>query len=144
MVNENLDETLPTEESIEESTEVKPEIILPEIEEAPKRVNPFCVISKGTFGANAVHDVQTNTSWSINPYGETYLEVPDELVPEILVTRGYCDIELNEDGTELVSFTAREIPEPTEPEREPTTEDDLLSMAVDHEYRLTLLELGVV
>lgn len=32
-----------------------------------------------------------------------------------------------------------------EPQPEPpTTEDDLLSMAVDHEYRLTLLELGVI
>lgn len=26
----------------------------------------------------------------------------------------------------------------------PSTEDDLLAMAVDHEYRLTLLELGVI
>ena len=31
-----------------------------------------------------------------------------------------------------------------EPEPEPTTEEDLMSMAVDHEYRLTLLELGVI
>lgn len=29
------------------------------------------------------------------------------------------------------------------PEPEPSTETDLMSMAVDHEYRLTLLELGV-
>lgn len=26
----------------------------------------------------------------------------------------------------------------------PSIEDDLMSMAVDHEYRLTLLELGVI
>ena len=37
------------------------------------------------------------------------------------------------------------IPEPQpEPEPEPSTEDDMMSMAVDHEYRLTLLELGVI
>nr|DAH13078.1 MAG TPA: hypothetical protein [Caudoviricetes sp.] len=29
------------------------------------------------------------------------------------------------------------------PEKEPTAEEDALSMIVDHEYRLTLLELGV-
>lgn len=32
-------------------------------------------------------------------------------------------------------------PEPPEPE--PTAADDLEAMAVDHEYRLTLLELGL-
>jgi hypothetical protein len=30
------------------------------------------------------------------------------------------------------------------PEKAPSVEDDLLSIAVDHEYRLALLELGVV
>lgn len=29
------------------------------------------------------------------------------------------------------------------PEKKPTVEEDTLSMIVDHEYRLTLLELGV-
>lgn len=33
---------------------------------------------------------------------------------------------------------------PVLPVPEPTTEDDLLSMAIDHEYRLVLLELGVI
>ena len=32
-------------------------------------------------------------------------------------------------------------PEPPEPE--PTAADDLEAMAIDHEYRLTLLELGL-
>jgi len=30
------------------------------------------------------------------------------------------------------------------PAPEPTAEDDILSMTVDHEYRITLLELGVI
>ena len=45
------------------------------------------------------------------------------MVEDILVTRGFCDIELNEDGTEVVSFTALEIPEIPEPETEPTQLD---------------------
>ena len=84
------------------------------------RQNPFCVISKETFGDYAVHDIQTNSAWSKNLYGEDYAVVPDDMVPEILETCGYCDLELNEDGTEVASFRAREIPEiPEEKQKEP-------------------------
>lgn len=94
------------------------------IEEIPQRVNPFCVISKNTFGEYAVRDIQSNSSWGANPY-EDYAVVPDDMVLEIMETKGFCDITLNEDGTEVVEFTAREIPEiPTE-ESEPTTEEVL-------------------
>ena len=93
-----------------------------EIFEIPQRVNPFCVISKATFGEYAVRDIQTNSAWSENPY-EDYAVVPDEMVLAILETRGFCDTTLNEDGTEVVEFTARDIPEiPTE-EPGPTLED---------------------
>lgn len=106
------------------------------------RKNPLCVISVETFGEYAVHDIQTNNSWSKNPYGDNYAVVPDEMVEDILETKGFCDITLNDTGTEIVSFVAREIPE-IEPDIEPTADDDIDAMLVDHEYRLTLLELGV-
>ena len=107
------------------------------------RKNHFCVISKGALDNHGSHDIQTNSGWLENPYGETYAVVPDDMVQGIMATKGYCDITLNDDGTEVVSFVAREIPEikPTKPE--PTAEDDIDAMLVDHEYRLTLLELGV-
>lgn len=89
------------------------------------RKNPFCVISKATFGDYAAHDIQTNSAWGRNPYGEDYAVVPDDMVGDILATRGFCDIELNEDGTEVVNFTALEIPEIPEPEPEPSTEEIL-------------------
>ena len=112
------------------------EEILNEIEETTQRVNPFCVISKATYGEYAVRDIQTNSGWSENPYGEDYAVVPDDMVTAILETRGFCDIELNEDGTEVVSFTAREIPDiPTEePEQEQTDEDsvwDEMALAIE-------------
>ena len=91
--------------------------------ETVERKNPFCVISKETFGEYAVHDIQTNSAWSTNPY-EDYAVVPDEMVESIMETRGFCDIELNEDGTEVVSFTAREIPDIPEPDPEPTPAGD--------------------
>ena len=49
-------------------------------------------------------------------------------------------------GTNEVTFSEEYIeelePEQTEPTH--TTEEDLMAMGVDHEYRLTLLELGVI
>lgn len=95
------------------------------LKDKPIRKNPFCIISKATYGDYAVRDIQTNSAWSGNPYGEDYAVVPDDMVEGILATRGFCDIELNEDGTEVVSFTALEVPEIPEPEPEPSTEEIL-------------------
>lgn len=92
-------------------------------EELPTRKNPFCVISKATFGDYAVRDIQTNSAWSGNPYGVDYAIVPDAIVPDIIETKGFCDIVLNEEGTEVVSFTAREIPEIPESVNEPSQLD---------------------
>lgn len=73
------------------------------------RQNPFCVISKSTW-ENGGRDIQSNSAWSANPYGEEYAVVPDGMVESIMETSGFCDIELNEDGTEVVAFTALPIP----------------------------------
>ena len=54
--------------------------------EIPQKENPFCVISKGTFGQYNVHDIQTNSSWGTNPYGEEYAVVPDSMVTDIMAT----------------------------------------------------------
>lgn len=90
--------------------------------ELPQRVNDFCVISKFTW-ENGGRDIQTNSGWGENPYGEDYAIVPDEMVPAIKETQGFCDIVLNEDGSEVVSFTARDIPEITPEELGPTLEE---------------------
>lgn len=87
-----------------------------------ERINPFCVVSIETFGEYAVRDIQTNSSWATNPY-EDYAIVPDDMVVAIMETRGFCDIVLNEDGTEVVSFTAKEIPVIPTPEPEPVGDD---------------------
>ena len=106
------------------------EFIEPTIEEieVPQRVNPFCVISKETFGEYAVRDIQTNSGWSENPYGEDYAVVPDDMVADILETRGFCDIKLSKDKTTVTSFTAREIPEIPTSEPGPTLEDRVATL----------------
>ena len=101
-------------ENIEETTE--------EIVEVVERKNPFCVISKEA-NSNGWHDLQTNSAWSSNPYGDSFAIVPDDLVESIKETYGYCDITLNEDGTEVVSFVKKAIPVIEAPTPEPTQLD---------------------
>ena len=136
VLNENLEEIIET--PVEETTEepivdetmddelidekmIVPEETLPEIELPPQRVNYFCVIAKEPW-ENGGRDLQTNSSWSSNPNPDVYAVVPDDMVPAIQETNGFCDIVLNEDGTEVVSFTPLKIPEFPVPEPEPTAE----------------------
>ncbi len=93
------------------------------VPEPTARKNFFCVVSKATFGEYNVHDIQTNSAWSANPYGEDYAVVPDGMVESIMETGGFCDIELNKDGTKVTAFTPLERPVIQEPEAAPTQLD---------------------
>lgn len=131
-------------EIVEETTEIETPIE-EEIVELPQRVNPFCVISKCVYGEYAVHDIQTNSSWGENPYPEEYAVVPDDMVQEILATKGFCNIELNEDGTEVVGFTANEIPEIPTPEPEPTAEERIAELEAQNEMLMScVLEMSEI
>lgn len=119
-------------------------------ESVVKRKNPFTVISKVTFGEYKVRDIQQNSSWGRNPY-EDYAAVLDNLVESIMETKGFVDIVLNEDGTEVVSFTALEIPDIPVPEVETTEEElqwqaitDLEIAQMEYEQALTDLEIEVL
>ena len=80
-----------------------------------ERKNPFCVISLEA-SENGQRNIQTSSAWVVNPYPETHIPVADELVKDIRKTKGFCDIVLDEEGAEVISFVAREIPEITAPE----------------------------
>lgn len=99
----------------------------------------LCVISKNTFGEYNVRSIQSNSAWSTNPY-EDYAVVPDDIVDAIMETHGFCDIVLNDDGTEVVSFTALPIPEIPEPEAEPTQEERIAEL----EENLAITELTMI
>lgn len=68
------------------------------------------IISKDTFGSYNIRDIQSNNCWT-ECVVDGYAAIPDEMVDGILATKGFCDIVLNDDGTRVVSFTAREIPD---------------------------------
>ena len=138
ILNEIVEETEVLEEIVEEETTTE------EIIDIPQRVNPFCVISKNTFGDYNVRDIQSNSAWGSNPY-EDYAVVPDNMVQYIMETKGFCDIELNEDGTEIVNFTAREIPEIPEPPHEPTAEERIAELEAQNMVLMEcLLEMSEV
>ena len=104
-----------------------------------ERKNPLYVISKTTYGEYNVHRIESNEAWSSNPYREDYAVVPDELVESIMETHGFCDIELNGDGTEVVSFTALPIPEIPVPEPEPTQEERIAELEAQNEMLISCL-----
>lgn len=59
--------------------------------------------------------------------------------PTLPPKRGYVEVEV--DGVRLYRNAVTGV---LERDETPSTESDLLDMTVDHEYRLTLLELGVI
>lgn len=59
--------------------------------------------------------------------------------PTLQPKRGYVEVEV--DGVRLYKNAVTGV---LERDETPSTESDLLDMTVDHEYRLTLLELGVI
>ena len=77
------------------------------------------------------------------------IEIPKgwAVIPDDMETPNipFGDITVEDiDGVPTVtSWTPREMPEIPEAEAEPTAQEDTDAMLVDHEYRLTLLELGV-
>ena len=110
-------------------------------ENVPQTANGLCVIEKVGVEITDIngekhemHDIQTNSAWGSNPYGDAYAVVPDEMVTAIQETRGFCDIKLNEDGTEIIGFTAREIPEIPEAPHEPTAEERIAELETQNNY----------
>lgn len=81
-----------------------------------------------------------------NQTADTTQNIPDgwALIPDDLVipdTFPFVDIE-TEDGV-VKSIVAGIVPEPEPAPEEADPQADTDAMLVDHEYRLTLLELGV-
>lgn len=89
--------------------------------------------------SNGAHANQSTTT-PLLEIPEGWAVIPEDL--EIPSTFPFIDVEV--DGQVVTSISPGIVPEPEPaPEPEPTAEEDLMNMAVDHELRLSLLELGV-
>ena len=76
------------------------------------------------------------------------LYLPDVYLDTFLAYNGFVTLTITDDtvtaiepNTEAWEAWKAEQPEPVEPK--PTPQEDTDAMLVDHEYRITLLELGV-
>lgn len=94
--------------------------------------------------------IKQNSNGSHNNQSTVLRNIPDgwAIVPDDIVipdTFPFVNIKTKEiDGVMTVTeMTAGVVPEIETVELEPTPTDDLEQMAIDHEYRLTLLELGL-
>ena len=89
--------------------------------------------------ADGGHGLQSQSHRTENWMGAGWIEVPPQLEPAVWDCCGYCDLDI-QNGT-LVRVTPTD--RPPDPEPEPAIEEDLAGLAIDQEYRLTLLVLGV-
>lgn len=89
---------------------------------------------------NGGHD--NMTSDYITEIPEGWAKIPDNVE---LKNFPFGDVTAEEiDGVMTVTaWIPGEIPEHEDVTPEPTAQDDINAMLVDHEYRLTLIELGV-
>jgi hypothetical protein len=76
--------------------------------------------------------------------------LPDELLTDYIETKGFAYLTVEDDTVTEVAVNQSALdsyeathPDPGPEPEEPTEEEDFSSMLVDHEYRLTLLELGI-
>lgn len=84
------------------------------------------------------HSLFPDSDWT----GKAKYVVADgtELANKIITLYPYYEFVTDPAG-KLIDVTATEKPETKQPQTD--TESDLMKMAIDHEYRLTLLELGI-
>ena len=81
---------------------------------------------------------------------EGFIALPDNLLGIYLDYEGFVNLEINEEENVIVSLTKNQeaydafiASQPPPIPYQPTKEDDIQTMLIDQEYRITLLELGI-
>jgi len=100
------------------------------------------VISKDVYGEYRIRDIQVNGSWKVNPYPTTHVIIPEHFIDDILKTNGFCDIKLNEEETEIISFTARKKPN-MKSSTEFSIERVITKFLLQQEHRFYLMKQGI-
>lgn len=84
----------------------------------------------------------------VSHQSEGMVALPESLLSEYIHTMGFAYLTVDEGTVTAVAinqeaYDAYQADHPAPPDPEPTAEEDLMSMTVDHEYRITMLELGI-
>lgn len=101
--------------------------------------------NKNVIAVNSSVFIDDLTDWVLidEGNGDKYVHAQGNYFDKPLVTDEgiyrykYLNGRVKEKSQEEIDWEISLLPKP-----EPTTEQDLMAMAVDHEFRLTLLELG--
>lgn len=82
-----------------------------------------------------------------NPTSVGEIALPDHLLNDYIATKGFAFITIEENAVTAVEVNQDALDAylaGLEPEKdEPTEQDDINAMLIDHEMRLIMLELGV-
>lgn len=92
--------------------------------------------------SNGAHRNQIQKGRIIRNIPEGWAAVPVDLEDEAVSYLPFINLTVVDGEITGVAQGTIPQPEPT-PEPEPTAEDDLMEIAIDHEYRIALLELGL-
>ena len=97
---------------------------------------------------NQTADTSGNHGNPISNQSKGMVALPESLLTEYISTMGFAYLTVDEGTVAAVAINqdacdAYQADHPAPPDPEPTAEEDLMSMTVDHEYRITMLELGI-
>lgn len=98
---------------------------------------------------NQTADTSGNHGNPVSHQSEGMVALPESLLTEYISTMGFAYLTVDEGTVTAVAinqeaYDAYIADHPVTPDDpEPTAEEDLMSMTVDHEYRITMLELGI-
>lgn len=100
------------------------------------------------FYINQAADTSGNHGNPVSNQTEGMVVLPESLLTEYISTMGFAYLTVDEGTVAAVAinqeaYDAYQADHPAPPDPEPTAEEDLMSMTVDHEYRITMLELGI-
>lgn len=100
------------------------------------------------FYINAVPNEAGNHGNPCSNRADGMVAMPEEMLTEYIHTMGFAYLTVDEGTVTAVAinqeaYDAYQADHPAPPDPEPTAEEDLMSMTVDHEYRITMLELGL-
>ena len=100
------------------------------------------------FYINQTANESGNHGNPVSHHSEGMVSLPESLLTEYIHTMGFAYLTVDEGTVTAVAinqeaYDAYQADHPAPPDPEPTAEEDLMSMTVDHEYRITMLELGI-
>lgn len=96
---------------------------------------------------NLEADATGNHGNPVSNFVEGMVPLADDVLSAYIQTMGFANLTVVNDIVTHVTINQDAydayVSDHAEEQEEPSVEEDIMSMAIDHEYRITLLELGI-